>query len=50
MALARERPELVVGIGEAGFDLHYEHSPRDEQEAAFRAQIRLAHATSTARS
>jgi TatD DNase family protein len=31
-----------VGIGEAGFDLYYEHSPRDEQEIAFRAQIRLA--------
>lgn len=31
-----------VGIGEAGFDLYYEHSPRDEQEVAFRFQIRLA--------
>jgi TatD DNase family protein len=31
-----------VGIGEAGFDLYYEHSPRDEQEVAFRWQIRLA--------
>src|SRR4051812_46437787 len=31
----------VVGIGEAGFDLHYNHSTHDEQEAAFRAQIRL---------
>ncbi|HET9729465.1 MAG TPA: TatD family hydrolase, partial [Acidimicrobiia bacterium] len=35
-------PECVA-IGEAGFDLYYEHSPRDEQEAAFRWQIRLAH-------
>lgn len=34
----------VVGIGEAGFDLHYNHSPHAEQEAAFRAQIQLAHA------
>jgi TatD DNase family protein len=34
--------DRVVGIGEAGFDLHYEHSPRDEQEIAFRFQIRLA--------
>src|SRR3954462_3074899 len=25
----------VVAVGEAGFDLHYEHSPRDVQEAAF---------------
>ena len=34
--------DRCVAIGEAGFDLHYEHSPRDEQEAAFRRQIRLA--------
>ncbi len=33
----------VVAIGEAGFDLYYEHSPKDEQETAFRWQIRLAH-------
>jgi TatD DNase family protein len=32
----------VVAIGETGFDLYYEHSPRDEQETAFRFQIRLA--------
>jgi TatD DNase family protein len=31
-----------VGVGEAGFDLYYEHSPRAEQETAFRWQIRLA--------
>jgi len=34
-----------VAIGEAGFDLYYEHSPRDEQETAFRWQIRLAKRT-----
>ena len=34
--------ERCVAIGEAGFDLHYEHSPREEQEAAFRRQIQLA--------
>jgi TatD DNase family protein len=34
--------DRTVGIGEAGFDLHYEYSPRDEQETAFRFQIRLA--------
>jgi TatD DNase family protein len=34
--------DRTVGIGEAGFDLHYEYSPRDEQEIAFRFQIRLA--------
>ena len=33
----------VVAIGETGFDLFYEHSPRDDQEAAFRAHVRLAH-------
>ncbi|HEY3722054.1 MAG TPA: TatD family hydrolase [Acidimicrobiia bacterium] len=38
----------VVAIGEAGFDLHYNHSRFDEQEAAFRAQIQLAHATDRA--
>lgn len=33
----------VVAIGEAGFDLYYRHAPVDAQDAAFRAQIRLAH-------
>jgi TatD DNase family protein len=33
----------VVAIGEAGFDLHYRHSEPEAQDAAFRAQIRLAH-------
>ncbi|MGH9022309.1 MAG: TatD family hydrolase, partial [Acidimicrobiia bacterium] len=41
VALADE-PE-VVGIGEAGFDLHYRYSPELAQEEAFRAQVRLAH-------
>lgn len=40
--LARSSPH-VVAIGEAGFDLYYEHSPRDAQERAFRAHIELAH-------
>ncbi len=35
--------DRCVAIGEAGFDLYYEHSPRAEQEAAFRRHIRLAH-------
>jgi TatD DNase family protein len=39
-ALARD--DAVVAVGEAGFDLHYEHSPRAEQQHAFRAQVRLA--------
>jgi TatD DNase family protein len=34
----------VVGIGETGFDFHYLHSPRDEQEVAFRRHLDLAHA------
>jgi TatD DNase family protein len=32
----------VVAVGESGLDFHYMHSPRDEQEEAFRAQIQLA--------
>jgi len=39
---ALARADRCVAIGEAGFDLHYEHSPRAEQEEAFRRQIRLA--------
>jgi len=35
----------VVGIGETGLDFYYEHSPRDRQEACFRAHIRAAQAT-----
>ncbi|MEP6623746.1 MAG: TatD family hydrolase [Acidimicrobiia bacterium] len=37
------RHPVVVAIGEAGLDHHYEHSPGPDQAAAFRAQIRLAH-------
>jgi TatD DNase family protein len=37
--------DACIAIGECGFDLYYEHSPRDEQETAFRFQIRLAHRT-----
>lgn len=29
-------------VGETGLDWHYDHSPRDVQEAVFRAQIQLA--------
>jgi len=33
-----------VGVGETGLDFHYDLSPRDVQEAAFRRSIRLSHA------
>jgi TatD DNase family protein len=33
----------IVAVGETGFDFYYRHSAADEQEAAFRAQIGLAH-------
>jgi TatD DNase family protein len=42
VALARSSAR-VVAIGEAGFDLHYTHSPRAEQDDAFRRHVRLAH-------
>jgi TatD DNase family protein len=41
--LARERADVVVGIGEGGFDYFYEHSDRAAQDRAFRAHVRLAH-------
>jgi TatD DNase family protein len=34
---------MVVAVGEAGLDYHYEHSPRDVQRQVFAAQIQLAH-------
>lgn len=34
--------KAIVGLGEIGLDFHYDHSPREDQEKAFRAQIRLA--------
>jgi TatD DNase family protein len=36
------RDPRVVGVGETGLDFHYDLSPRDVQEAAFRRSIRLA--------
>ena len=35
----------VVGIGEAGLDYYYEHSPRDDQIRNFRAHIEAARMT-----
>lgn len=36
-----ERPE-VVAVGETGLDYHYDNASREEQRAAFRAQLGLA--------
>ncbi len=38
------RAPKVVGIGETGLDYHYQHSPRDVQQAAYRRSIALARA------
>jgi TatD DNase family protein len=38
------RPE-VVAWGECGLDFYYDNSPRDEQRACFREQVRLARET-----
>jgi TatD DNase family protein len=35
--------DRVVAIGETGLDFHYDHSPREFQVKAFRAQLELAH-------
>jgi len=53
-AEGQDRPDLlvelaghpkVVGIGETGLDFYYEHSPRQAQEASFRAHIAAARET-----
>ncbi|GAO03427.1 TatD family hydrolase [Anaeromyxobacter sp. PSR-1] len=41
-ALARD--PRVAAVGETGLDFHYDHSPRDVQEAAFRRSLRTARA------
>ncbi|MDQ3369231.1 MAG: TatD family hydrolase [Myxococcota bacterium] len=38
------RHPRVVAIGETGLDYHYDHSPRELQQAAFARFIELAHA------
>ncbi len=40
--VAAGQDDAVVAIGETGLDHHYDHSPHDLQEAAFRAQIEIA--------
>ncbi|HPF79055.1 MAG TPA: TatD family hydrolase, partial [Alphaproteobacteria bacterium] len=37
--------DKIIGVGEAGLDYYYDHSPRDIQEQQFRKQIRVAKAT-----
>jgi len=41
-ALARD--PRVVAVGETGLDFHYDHSPRDVQEASFRRSLATARA------
>lgn len=45
MLIDMAKPADVVGIGECGLDHHYEYSPRDIQEKAFRIHIEAARAT-----
>jgi TatD DNase family protein len=42
MLVEMARHPKVVGIGETGLDFHYDHSPRERQEAVFRAHARAA--------
>lgn len=41
-ALLARRRDLVAGIGEAGLDYHYDHSPRDVQRVVFAEQVAMA--------
>ena len=41
---ALARAPRVVAVGETGLDFYYDTAPREAQAAAFRRQIRLAHA------
>jgi TatD DNase family protein len=45
-ALARQ--PRVVGIGETGLDYHYDHSPRELQQAAYRRFVGMARAAALA--
>ncbi len=37
--------DKVIGLGETGLDYYYEHSPKAEQQEAFKSHIRLAKET-----
>jgi TatD DNase family protein len=41
---ALARAARVVGVGETGLDYHYDHSPRDQQQAAYARFVALARA------
>jgi TatD DNase family protein len=41
---AAAKDPRVVAVGETGLDFHYDHSPRDLQEGAFRRSLRIARA------
>jgi len=41
---ALARAPRVVGVGETGLDYYYDHSPRDDQRAAFRRFVALGRA------
>jgi TatD DNase family protein len=40
--LALTRDPKVIGIGESGLDFHYQHSPREDQQRAFRIHAQAA--------
>ena len=39
-----ESEKKIIAIGETGLDYHYQHSPKDAQHVAFKAQLQIAEA------